>query len=362
MASIESLRLSRFFPLLVLTGLASGCAQIDLHETLRLPGTKPLPAVPTRMSDMWTETVMTQTGEKPVRGFGGRVMFYNHHNSSEPVRVDGKFIVFVFDAEENQAVSTVPERVFVFPRERLDKHSSKSKLGYSYSFWLPWDDSDGPERRLMVVCKFEAANGEVVLSNPSRQILPGVGQPNPLATKGEIRQERIVATAQAGQTGVAPEGPSGNGSAVQPVSYNQPLPATKTNPPADASQRMTTSTIDVPPSFARPDGKPAAVAAATPAAAEVPGGNSTSAPAAPAVASSARATAESPATTDSAPSTGSAPSRFPARRATVAPLKRDPVRRQPLPSTWPSPLPPTPRTDPTNGSLNSPVVDLSKSN
>ena len=43
---------------------------------------KPQEGTPVRMVGAWTDTVMTQAGQKPQRGFGGRIMFYDKEGRS----------------------------------------------------------------------------------------------------------------------------------------------------------------------------------------------------------------------------------------------------------------------------------------
>ena len=126
--------------------LVCGCSMFDTDQDFDL--TKRIPWMdsdkvcdhPTRMTTLWTHTVLNQTGKLGVRGFGGRIML--HVNATEkPVKVNGTLIIYAFDETEHE--TTVPERKFVFTAEQFDNHYSKSKLGHSYSIWLPWDEVGG---------------------------------------------------------------------------------------------------------------------------------------------------------------------------------------------------------------------------
>ncbi len=147
--------------------LVVGCTTIDLKPGFLAKSSPPKPKVPTRVVDLWTEEVLTEPNQPAVRGFAGRVMFYSGE-STEPVAVDGTFSVFVFDESDRDTGYTQPERKFVYLPDQLGKYYSKSNLGHSYSFWLPWDEVGGPQRKLCLIARFEP-----------RRRSPGAGQTLP---------------------------------------------------------------------------------------------------------------------------------------------------------------------------------------
>jgi hypothetical protein len=191
------------------------------------------PVVPKKMTPMWTDTVLYQTGLAPVRGFGGRVMFFDG-KQDKPVEVEGTLTVYAFDGSTPDSSGLVPERKFVFPAEELEKHYSESKLGASYSFWLPWDEVGGVERQITLITRFEPTSGGPVMSQPSRHYLPGLPAPQPPElvdkNRGIKKETRIAETMR---------------HPVQAASF--------TDAPIDPTvyPRMSTVTIDVPPSFIR---------------------------------------------------------------------------------------------------------------
>ena len=287
------------------------------------------------MTDMWSFTVLQQPGQPGVRGYGGRLMFYDADD--KPMKIDGTLTVYAFDARSEDPGQAVPERKFVFLPRDLPKHYSESKLGHSYSFWLPWDEVGGPERQIVLATRFESKNGEVLLSAPSRQILPGA-QPN--------------ANKEAASSGIAAVSPS-TPNDVRLASHQEDLSE------GVPSRSIASTTIDLPPSFVRQS-----LSSANPIGSDnggIPVKNNS--PAAPAASSPPMPAAASGAVKGQAaqapvrlPPTGADPPpqaesaarfalpRFPARReATVGP-RTDPVRRQPLPGQWPSALPTTPRS------------------
>jgi hypothetical protein len=319
--------------------LATGCSSFDLKKEVNaLTGKEPKPQVPVRVSDMWTDTVLQQTGTVPVRGFGGRIMFYN--DKDKTVVVEGTLTVYAFEGSDDDPVHTLPERKFVFTPEQLRKHRSESKLGHSYSVWLPWDEVGGRQRELKLVTRFESTSGEMVMSNPSRQILPGMISPE------------VVAMAKARKGSAGKPAPA---SGVRQVSHEAPLAE-----PAASGGMSTTLTLDVPPSFAQhttggAENQPNTANAPAPKSAEggaYAGGVTAAEP--------ARAKDPTQESAADSPSAGYAQRRFPARRAPSALPKHDPVRRQPLPGSWPSALPPTPRQATSTATPESPATGESK--
>src|SRR3954462_3003305 len=133
---------------------------------------KPHEGTPVRMVGTWTDTVLTESGKKPQRGFGGRIMFYEK-DEKNPILVEGQLVVYAFDETGRDPTDTKPTRRYVFPTEQIPKHMSKSELGASYSFWLPWDEAGGPKTEISLICRFEPKGGAVITSEQTKHILPG---------------------------------------------------------------------------------------------------------------------------------------------------------------------------------------------
>ncbi|MCP4783465.1 MAG: hypothetical protein GY903_08375 [Fuerstiella sp.] len=132
---------------------------------------KPQFVTPNQIIPVWSDTVLHQAGQKGSRGCGGRIMFYPTAGK-RAVRVDGSLVVYVWD-ESLQAEDRRPSRKYVFKSKDLQKHYSKSKIGDSYSFWIPWDDAGGARKELTVVARFVGRNGAEIASAPARVILAG---------------------------------------------------------------------------------------------------------------------------------------------------------------------------------------------
>ncbi len=195
------MRVNIFFVACLLS--LGGCAEFKMPATLSAfqstkdPAAKteddeplPDPVVPDRVSAVWSDTILTQHHKPAIRGFGGRIMFYAK-DSEEPVVIDGTLTVYAFDDEEGNVENAEPKKRFVFLPEQFAKHRSKSELGHSYSVWLPWDKVGGPQQRVSLFIRFEPTNGGSIMSDASRQVLPGVPVKTETATADELTEPAV---------------------------------------------------------------------------------------------------------------------------------------------------------------------------
>ncbi|MBL9124030.1 MAG: hypothetical protein JNG90_10390 [Planctomycetaceae bacterium] len=196
------------------------------------------PRQPERLSAIWTHTVLNQEGRVGVRGFGGRLMFYGT-DRDRPIKVDGTLTVYAYDDTGRDPTECVPDRKFVFKHEQFAGHYSKSQLGHSYSFWIPWDEVGGLQRKVTLVCRFEPKRGGIVVSEMASQILPG--RLNPDLHVSQVRRPGAAATTAPAMATPPAAAPAG---AVRQVSYTEPSAAH-----APPERRMSTQTIAVPPRF-----------------------------------------------------------------------------------------------------------------
>jgi len=131
------------------------------------------PQVPSRLVSTWTDTTLNRQGETPKRGFGGRLLFFNEA-SEDAIRVAGQLVVYAYDDSGRMAHETQPTRRFVFPTEQFTRHESESKVGPSYSVWLPWDEVGGAQKNISLIARFEPTGGPLVVGEQTRHLLPGV--------------------------------------------------------------------------------------------------------------------------------------------------------------------------------------------
>ena len=247
-----------------------GCAKMSWQPSkmLSLDNTWPFrdkdapqEGTPTRMAATWTDTVLSQPGKKPQRGFGGRVTFYEQ-DEKKPVLVDGQLVVYAFDETGRDPTDNKPTRRYVFPADQLPQRMSKGELGASYSFFLPWDEAGGPKTEVSLICRFEPKGGAVVSSEQTRQTLPGSmlavaaadGAKNPPKLPEGVPSKPVIPTLQSLQAQRTGE------RNAQQASYETAAPtdprAAAINGARDANglptRRMTATTINLPDSFQMP--------------------------------------------------------------------------------------------------------------
>lgn len=383
----------------LLLALLTGCSQFDLADKFAFPGEKPKP--PERLTALWTHTVLNQPGKPGVRGFGGRVMFYGK-DRDKSINVDGSLTIYAYDDTHSDGSRSAPVRKYVFTADQLPDHYSKSALGPSFSVWLPWDEVGGSQRQIGLLARFEGRKGGVVMSDMSRQTLPGIGlEPAPqVATSQKSANQKTTAVAPGGIQQVTHTTNQGAVSDVAPaVAVGAPSSATE-------APAMSTSTIAVPPSFARralsaidQSGSriteqqrqleaTARLAAAIEESAAVENSgrddtgqrvehgaralsqtrddsaeesaeHSTERAAVRSLASAGQEATGQAGTVKGATSARFARAKFPARAQPRVPPKADLVRRRPHPAGWPSGLSPTPRLDHAGGSRVTGAVEES---
>jgi len=176
-------------PLLCGVAVLPGCATLTSLPVSWLEE-KPDFVTPQQIIPVWSDTVLHQSGQKGARGCGGRIMFYPPAGK-RAIRVDGSLVVYAWD-ETKQQEDRRPDRKYVFRADDLQKHYSKSKIGDSYSFWIPWDDAGGAHKELTLVARFIGRNGAEVTSAPAKVILAGAvplpERPAPGKTTGGVQQ------------------------------------------------------------------------------------------------------------------------------------------------------------------------------
>ena len=77
--------------------------------------------------------MLHQSGKKPQRGFGGRLIFYGE-DAEKPVLVDGQLVVYAFDETNREPTDNKPTRRYVFPPDQVARRMSKSALGSVVQF------------------------------------------------------------------------------------------------------------------------------------------------------------------------------------------------------------------------------------
>lgn len=221
---------------LSLAVVVSGCQPLMNKKSMIPWGgkKKETKVVPDRILAVWTDTVLHQQGQTGVRGFGGRVYFYEKDNT-DPIEAEGSLAVYAFDAEDDAIDSQKPLRKFVFTPEQLASHMSKTSIGPSYSIWLPWSSVGDPPQKLSLITRFEGVDGGTTISDPVIKLLPGVAKksdsqrksPDPTIDKSPVKFSVDQGVQQASFT-------EPNGTIPQSLSDKRPV-----------------ETIELPPGFQR---------------------------------------------------------------------------------------------------------------
>ena len=154
------------FLLITLTGCTT-LPKMDL-SALKSPG--PV----TSVVAAWEPAV--SNGENPQRGFGGRVYFYDSEKN-QPVKIKGTVVVYVFDEDGRDEWDAKPNEGYVFDSKTLNSKGvySKSKLGHSYSLWIPIDDAkpESPARKISLIVRYIPEKGSSEMSSQTTAHLPG---------------------------------------------------------------------------------------------------------------------------------------------------------------------------------------------
>ncbi len=84
------------------------------------------------MTDMWSFTVLQQPGQPGVRGYGGRLMFYDADD--KPMKVDGTLTVYAFDARSEDPATGRARTQIRISAERLAQALQRIQAGSLVQF------------------------------------------------------------------------------------------------------------------------------------------------------------------------------------------------------------------------------------
>lgn len=232
----------------LLLALCSGCTQLSLKTPKITFEGDDDPKTPTRMIPVWTDTTLTRAGKPGVRGFGGRLLFYET-SDGQSVRVDGSIVVYAWDDTNTSSLDRVPDRKYVITAEELPRHFSDSGAGPSYSIWVPWDEIGGEHRKITLVTRFIGRNGAELTAPPSPTILPGPDDKTRLLEASMLVERERRAAGVTDSPSTFSEGTISHRTGIQQASWQ-----TEATAPARVQngtpERMETTTINVPSDFA----------------------------------------------------------------------------------------------------------------
>jgi len=131
---------------------------------------------PVKVVAFWKEATLENSNGHSIRGFAGRVYFFDQ--KEQAVKVDGQLVVYGFDDSNESQQRETPDKKFIIERDGLASKYSVSDVGPSYSIWLPWDEVGGLQKDIALVTMFKSADGAVVHGEASKNTLPGKQQPH----------------------------------------------------------------------------------------------------------------------------------------------------------------------------------------
>jgi len=238
---------------MLLIAAICGCQIAPKEKPIKWPWKKDdAQTLPDRILPVWTESVLHQPNQPGVRGFGGRIYFYEKEDT-DPIEIDGSLAVYVFDADDIDVTSQKPLRKFMFTTEQFAEHMSKTSIGPSYSIWLPWGEIGGPPRRLSLIARFEGSEGGTVISDPTIKLLPGVPvkEKNAASVSGTKANSASPFRLSGHQKKFDAKGAGGRGSGNKAADETADDTESETSDEATEDLRSDIKTIDLPPSFQR---------------------------------------------------------------------------------------------------------------
>ena len=218
--------------------LVTGCAKFDLRKNIPWgEGKNGSIEQPMRVEAAWVDTVLTKPDKAPMRGFGGRLYFFGPNNNQESVKVDGTLVVYAFNETNRDPTNVVPDRKIVYPAKEFERLYTNTKLGHSYSIWVPWDEAGGAPAHISLIARFIPNKGSVITSEQVRLLLPGIA---PLV---DVRNVNNSEFSPAAVSRDVPTGGANGG--VQQASYHQPAAGEMSNdlPAQQTAREIETFTI-----------------------------------------------------------------------------------------------------------------------
>nr|WP_233200448.1 hypothetical protein [Blastopirellula marina] len=233
--------MQRYAIVISLVGLVvlatSGCASMGKMPKMPWEDDEPEYKMPIKMVANWKDTVRYNPNDPTIRGFGGRVHFYDETN--KPVRVQGQLTVYGYnDSKSGPFDPEKPDRKFVFNADQLQSHYSMSKMGHSYSFWIPWDRVGGEQMDITLAPFFRTASGQVLMSEQSRHELPGTVSNSDSASGKEQMSPGEIVLPQVSQVAYENQTFSGQKPQTWPTANNSKLRTTTISVPKSLESKL----------------------------------------------------------------------------------------------------------------------------
>jgi hypothetical protein len=200
--------------------------------------------IPVTMTAIWTDSVYEKAGEPSVKGFGGRIFFYNANQKL--VKADGELIIYGFDDSSKNSTDGTADKKFVYQQDKFQTHYSENKLGASYSVWVPWEPIGGYRKAITLIPMFRTADGDLIKCTQTIAVLPGkVRRDTEVADSQKDRPYKVLGSSSA----VIHRAGYHSGMAI--AGDSQDVSQVGFQGKATTSAGIKTSTISLPPSMSR---------------------------------------------------------------------------------------------------------------
>jgi len=193
------------------------------------------PSEPETMVATWKQTVYESPDSVAVRGFAGRIFFYDQSNNAVPA--DGDLIIYGYDDSNKDSGTDRADKQFVFRSTEFQTHKSDSGFGVSYSVWLPWEKVGGFRKPITLVPRFKTKEGKIIRAGQAQAILDGRVQEKQLSDNSPYK----VLGGSSAVLGQANYDSNPQNGDVAMASFDDP----------EAKGRIKTSTISLTPNLAR---------------------------------------------------------------------------------------------------------------
>jgi hypothetical protein len=215
--------------------LLAGCQSLNLNLA-RIANRPPQASARNPVVEvvcLWEPAEGTGLDKLPARGFAGQILFITSR-SEEPVQVDGKVRIYVFDdcgtVEEQQQ----PIHQFVFDSRSWNAFLRETNLGAAYQLFIPYTRPGNQQAVCSLRVNYESPDGQTIYSKFAKVSLPGSTRPEPDDVASSVR--RAAATAQPDSRDPVPAEPD---KTVIPAAYT--FENTK---PSEASIRQLQARFD----------------------------------------------------------------------------------------------------------------------
>jgi hypothetical protein len=191
-----------FFLVLLALGFLPGCATTGgLFNSFDRDFPKASDRNPVKnIMALWQPTTGTGLDGKTCRGFAGQIFFFSHQKEL-PSEVNGTVRIYVFDDQGSEEDQIKPFHQFDFPPEAWKLQFCKTKLGPTYTIFIPYTRKGRHPAQCSLRVRYTPANGAPVSSDMVNVALQGLGG---------SKETELLAKRNAGRDGTADDEPRSN--------------------------------------------------------------------------------------------------------------------------------------------------------